>query len=161
MSVNTKKQKKFKELYNPNYKKSFCKRSFSRNVLCERVQVKYYFPGQVLFLNTLKGFQTVLQIKKCDLCSNQQLHHEEPETQRTNLLMDWFSVSPHRKHWSQCGARLILEIYMCPTGYIKDLLNEGPVASVQTVCLKLFKIVYQIYKQDVFNALKCLNKTEN
>lgn len=99
------------------------------------LKAKSCFPGQILFLDILKGLQTLSLIKKCDLCSNQQLHHQEPVSQRTHLLMDWFSVSPHRKHWSQCGARLILEIYMWATGYIKDLLNEGPVTSVQTVGL--------------------------
>lgn len=109
--------------------------SSAQTVRWEFVEPNYYFPGQTLFLSVLKGLQTLLQIKKCDLCSNQQLHHQEPVSQRTHLLMDWFSVSPHRKHWSQCGAYLIPEIYMWATSYIKDLLNEGPVTSVHMVCL--------------------------
>lgn len=70
----------------------------------------------------------------------QQLHHGEPVSHRTHLLMDWFSVSAHRKHCSQCDARLSPEIYMRATGYVKDLLDEGPCPSVQTA-----SNIYQVF----------------
>lgn len=110
------KNKKFKEFYLCSKKNLLDKGSSSHNILSEFVDGKYYFPVQILVLSIPKGrfeFLTLVQIKKCDLHgSNQQLHHQEPVSQRTHLLMDWFSVSPRKKHWSQCGARLILEIYM-------------------------------------------------
>lgn len=62
----------------------------------------------------------------------------------THLLMDRFSVSPRRKRRSQCGARVIPEIFMGATGteelgprkHSKPFSGQHPLAvSTCTPCL--------------------------
>lgn len=69
-------------------------------------------------------FRTLVQVKKSDpWSSNQQLHHQEPVSLRTHLLMDRFSVSVHRN---------TLEPVWCPSNLWNINVDHRRVTSSQT-----------------------------